>query len=46
MDATVMPAIRATPAYVVGMGSVRPLSAELVPSRVLQGAGPKPDPDD
>lgn len=46
LDATVMPAIRATPDYVVGMGSVKPLSAEEVPARVLQAAGPQPDPDD
>ena len=46
MDATVMPAIRATPAYVSAMGSVTPLSAAQVLARVPGAAGPRPDPDD
>ncbi len=45
MDATVMPAIQATPAYVTGMGAVTPLSSAQVPASVGAAAGPQADPD-
>ena len=45
MDATVMPAIRATPAYVTGMGAVTPLGSAEVPASVRAAAGPQLDPD-
>jgi pectate lyase len=45
MDAAVMPAIRATPAYAIGMGGVTPLSSAQVPASVGAAAGPQDDPD-
>lgn len=45
LDAAVMPAIQATPAYAAGMAAVAPLSSAQVPASVEAAAGPQVDPD-